>query len=169
MTMDRLRLCTTLLAVALCGGAAAQQPAAQPAPAGGQPAMEQLTPEQQAALARQDADMTRAALQVMQLVDANRIGEVWDGASEAMKRMVTRDDFIRQVTIDRNRLGAVASRSDAHVSRSLFPAGQQVPEGLYINVRSATKFANHPEPVRELVSFRLDEDRVWRVSGYSLR
>lgn len=113
--------------------------------------------------------MTRAALQVMQLVDANRIGEVWDGASEAMKRMVTRDDFIRQVTIDRNRLGAVASRSDAHVSRSLFPAGQQVPEGLYINVRSATKFANHPEPVRELVSFRLDEDRVWRVSGYSLR
>lgn len=42
--MDRLRLCTTLLAVALCGGAAAQQPAAQPAPAGGQPAMEQLTP-----------------------------------------------------------------------------------------------------------------------------
>ena len=55
------------------------------------------------------------------------------------------------------------------VTRSLFEPGQQVPQGLYINVRSATKFANHAEPVRELVSFRLDEDRVWRVSGYSLR
>ena len=28
---------------------------------------------------------------------------------------------------------------------------------------------NMPKPVRELVSFRLDEDRQWRVSGYSLR
>ena len=55
------------------------------------------------------------------------------------------------------------------VSRSLFRAGQQVPEGLYINVRSATTFASNAQPVRELVSFRLDEDRVWRVSGYSLR
>ena len=34
---------------------------------------------------------------------------------------------------------------------------------------SATRFANSAEPVRELISFRLDEDRVWRVSGYSLR
>ena len=171
--MDRRRLIPTIAGLMLCTGALAQQPAApQPAaaaPAAAQPAIEQLTPEQRAALARQDADMTRAALQVLQLVDANRTGEVWDGASEAMKRMVPRDEFIRQVTIDRNRLGAVASRSAPEVTRSLFRPGQQVPEGLYINVRSATTFAGNGEPVRELVSFRLDEDRVWRVSGYSLR
>jgi len=167
--VNRLRLCWTLVALALCGGALAQQPAPAPQQAAGQPAMEQLTAEQRAALARQDADMTQAALQVMQLVDGNRIGEVWDGASAAMKQSVARDEFIKQVTIDRNRLGAVSSRADPQVSRSLFPAGQQVPEGLYINVRSATTFSNQPRPVRELVSFRLDEDRVWRVSGYSLR
>ncbi|WP_298575001.1 DUF4019 domain-containing protein [uncultured Luteimonas sp.] len=172
--MNRLRLSSTLAALILCGSALAQQPAPQPAPAAQpaatqQPAMEQLTPEQRAALAKQDADMTQAALQVLQLVDGNRIGEVWDGASAAMKRMVPRDEFIKQVTIDRNRLGAVASRGTPEVSRSLFRAGQQVPEGLYINVRSATTFASNPQPVRELVSFRLDEDRVWRVSGYSLR
>lgn len=167
--MDRTRLCTALVALALCGAASAQQTTAAPAPAAGQPAMDQLTPEQREALARQDADMARAALQVMQLVDADRIGEVWDGASAAMKQAVTREDFIRQVGADRGRLGPVVSRGDAQVSRSLFQAGQPVPEGLYINVRSATRFANHPEPVRELVSFRLDEDRVWRVSGYSVR
>jgi uncharacterized protein DUF4019 len=33
----------------------------------------------------------------------------------------------------------------------------------------ATKFANAPQPVRELVSFHLDNDKTWRVSGYSLR
>ena len=175
--MNRLRLCSTLAALALCSAAFAQQPAPQPRPAAQpaqqaqaqQPQMEQLTPEQRAALAKQDADMGQAALQVMQLVDANRIGEVWDGASATMKQAVTRDEFIKQVTIDRNRLGAASTRANPQVSRSLFRAGQQVPEGLYINVRSATKFANQAQPVRELVSFRLDEDRVWRVSGYSLR
>jgi len=171
--MDRRRLIPTIAGLMLCASAFAQQPASQPpagaTPATAQPAIDQLTPEQRAALAKQDADMTQAALQVLQMVDANRIGEVWDGASAAMKQMVPRDEFIRQVTIDRNRLGAVASRATPEVSRSLFRAGQQVPEGLYINVRSATNFANNGEPVRELVSFRLDEDRVWRVSGYSLR
>lgn len=169
--MDRLRPASLLLALALCGSVSAQQPAAgpAPAPAADAPAMEQLTPEQREALARQDAEMTGAALRVMQLVDGNRIGEIWDGASAAMKQAVTRDEFVRQVTIDRNRLGAVSSRASPEVSRSLFPAGQPVPEGLYINVRSATTFAGQAQPVRELVSFRLDEDRVWRVSGYSLR
>ncbi|MGY1409034.1 DUF4019 domain-containing protein [Luteimonas sp. A611] len=172
--MNRLRLFSTIAALALCGSALAQQPVPQPAPAAQpaaaqQPAMEQLTPEQRAALAKQDADMTQAALQVLQMVDGNRVGEVWDGASAAMKQMVSRDEFIKQVTIDRNRLGAVSSRGTPEVSRSLFRAGQQVPEGLYINVRSATTFASNAQPVRELVSFRLDEDRVWRVSGYSLR
>ena len=166
--MDRLRTGSLLLALALCGGASAQQPAAGPSPAAA-PAMEQLTPEQREALARQDAEMAEAALRVMQLVDGNRIGEIWDGASPAMKQTVTRDEFVRQVTIDRNRLGEVASRASPQVSRSLFRPGQPVPEGLYINVRSATTFANQAQPVRELVSFRLDEDRVWRVSGYSLR
>jgi len=168
--MNRLRLFSTIAALALCGNALAQQPApAGPPAAAQQPAMEQLTAEQRAALAKQDADMTQAALQVLQLVDGNRIGEVWDGASAAMKQMVPRDEFIKQVTIDRNRLGAVSSRGTPEVSRSLFRAGQQVPEGLYINVRSSTRFASSAQPVRELVSFRLDEDRVWRVSGYSLR
>jgi glucose/arabinose dehydrogenase len=174
--MNRLRLLSTLAGLALCAGAGAQQPAPQAAPAPraqaaqpAQPAMEQLTPEQRAALAKQDADMARAAQQVLQLVDGNRIGEVWDGASAAMKGVVSRDEFIKQVTIDRNRLGTVASRAQPSVTRSLFTAGQQVPQGLYINVRSDTRFARQAAPVRELVSFRLDEDKVWRVSGYSLR
>jgi hypothetical protein len=161
--------------LACIGTASAQQaqpsqPASRPqAQAATRPAQPKLTPQQQAQLAKQNADMTQAALRVMQMVDANRIGEVWDGASPAMKRMVTRDDFVKQVTIDRNRLGKPATRGKAGVSRSQFPAGAKVPQGLYLNVAVPTKFANAPQPVRELVSFRLDEDKTWRVSGYSLR
>jgi hypothetical protein len=146
----------------------APRPQAQQQPAA-RPAQQQLTPQQQAQLAKQNADMTQAALRVMQMVDANRIGEIWDGASPTMKRLVTRDDFVKQITIDRNRLGKVATRGKSVVSRAQYPAGAQVPQGLYLNVATPTKFANSQQPVRELVSFRLENDKTWRVSGYSLR
>ncbi|NZA26430.1 DUF4019 domain-containing protein [Luteimonas sp. SJ-92] len=164
------------LAVALTvciGGAAAQQPQqAQQQQAQQQQQQQptqQLTPEQQQQLQRQDAEMTRAAQQIVQMIDANRTGEVWEMATEEVKRMVPRDSFVQQITTDRARLGAPGSRGNAVVSRSQFQAGGEVPEGLYINVAFPTTFANNAEPVRELVSFRLDEDKVWRVSGYSLR
>ena len=169
----RLLLSAALLA--FVGTASAQQPQARPSqPAAqqarpAQQAQQQLTPQQQAQLAKQNADMSRAALQVMQMVDANRIGEVWDSASAIMKRMVTRDEFVKQVTIDRNRLGTAGTRGKPAVSRSQFPAGASVPQGLYLNVAVPTTFSKSNTPVRELVSFRLDEDRTWRVSGYSLR
>ncbi|MDN5782245.1 MAG: DUF4019 domain-containing protein [Luteimonas sp.] len=157
--------------MACIGTASAQQ--AQPSqPAQQQaarPAQQTLTPQQQAQLAKQNADMSKAALQVMQMVDANQVGQVWDTASGTMKRLVTRDDFVKQITIDRNKLGKVSARGNPSVSRSQFPAGAEVPEGFYLNVAVPTTFANSQTPVRELVSFRLDEDKTWRVSGYSLR
>jgi len=181
MTSRHFILATALLAAST--GAAAQQtapvrvasptPATQQQPAARSAAQnsqqQQLTPQQQAALAQQDAEMTKAAQQVMQMVDGNRTGEIWDGASAAMKRAVTRDEFIKQINTDRNRLGAPAGRGQSNISRAQYPAGAQVPQGLYINVATPTKFANTAQQVRELVSFRLDEDKTWRVSGYSLR
>lgn len=128
-----------------------------------------LTSEQQAQLARQDAEVTRAAGQVMQWVDAGRIGEVWDGASDAIKRVVSREAFVSGIAADRARLGAVSGRARPVVTRARMPAGAEVPEGLYLSVAMATTFVGQPQPIRELVSFRLDEDRTLRVSGYTLR
>lgn len=129
----------------------------------------QLTPQQREALARQDAEMTQAARQVMQMVDTGRIGEAWEGASPAMQRSVGRDEFIKQVGLDRGKLGKPVERGPSTVTRAQFPAGGQIPQGLYVNVITMTRFANRPQPIRELVSFRLDEDKTWRVSGYSVR
>src|SRR3546814_2853036 len=83
--------------------------------------------------------------------------------------LVPRDHFVKQITIDRNKLGGMSSRGNPAVSRSQFPAGAQVTDGFYLNVAVPTTFAVSEQPVRELVSCRLDEDKVWRVSGYSLR
>ncbi len=134
--------------------------AAEPAP---------LSRQERARLAVQDAEITAAARQVMALVDAGRIDEVWEGASPAMKRIVPRGEFVQELRLDRRRLGAVVSRGTPVVGRERYAAGGRVPQGEYRNVAMPTRFAGAAQPVRELVSFRLDEDRVWRVSGYSVR
>ncbi len=165
---------TALLAVSSATGA--QQPAASPrqsalpriTPAAA-PADQTMSSAQEAQLRKQDAELIAAARQVMALVDEGRIGEVWDGASSAMKRAVPRAEFVAQVASDRRRVGSPNDREDSAVTRTRYPAGQRVPQGVYANIATPTTFANAPQPVRELVSFRLDEDRTWRVSGYSLR
>ncbi|MFC0155540.1 DUF4019 domain-containing protein [Xanthomonas dyei] len=157
----------------------AQQPqpsraaTAQPAPAAQKPAAGQPAPAlsaaQQAQVAKQDVEMTQAALRVAQMVDANKAASLWDGASSVAKTAVKRDAFVAQLAGERTRLGAMVGRGQGSVTRVKYGPGAQVPEGLYVNVSFPTRFANAPQPVRELVSFRLDEDKTWRVAGYSLR
>lgn len=113
--------------------------------------------------------MGAAALKAAQLVDANRAGELWDGASAVARRAVPKAAFVSQLTTERARLGALAGRGQPTITRVKYSAGAAVPEGLYINVSFPTRFANSAQPVRELVSFRFDEDQVWRLAGYSLR
>ena len=144
----------------------ARAPLLQPQPPVKQ---QQLTPEQQAQVTRQNAQMGKAAAQVIQLVDQNRTAEVWEGASVVAKSVVSKDNFVRQVSSDRQKLGAPSERKQVGVTRAAYAAGGQVPAGNYINVVYATRFASTPKPVRELVSFHLDNDKTWRVSGYSLR
>lgn len=167
-------LCMLIPFVALAQAPAAQAPAgaapARPATTAAAPqGTPQLTPAQQAQVARQDAEMTAAALRTAQLVDAGRSGEVWDGASAIARKAVTRPAFITQLQADRTRLGTLVGRGQPSVTRVRYAAGAAVPEGLYVSVSFPTRFASSAQPVRELVSFRLDEDQVWRVAGYSLR
>lgn len=150
----------------LMAGAAGSSLAQQPATA---PAQSAPTPAQQAQLARQDAEMSQAALKVAQMVDAGQLGPLWDGASAVARKAVAREAFVKQVGEERARLGAVVGRGQASVSRVQYGPGAQVPAGLYINVSFPSRFAGAPQPVRELVSFRLDEDQTWRLSGYNLR
>lgn len=150
---------TALLAQTKPAAAPAQAPTA---------AAQKLTPEQEAAIQKQNSAMTQAALQVAQMVDAGKVGEVWDGASPVAQQVVTRDAFVKSVEADRKKVGKLTERKLAGITRSESKGGA-TPAGLYINVNFATKFANEKQPIRELISFHLDQDQKWRVSGYTLR
>jgi len=125
--------------------------------------------EYEAGLERQDEQMRQAGWQVMHMMDFGQMGEIWDAASEVMKRLVTRDQFVRQITAERMRLGAVVERARPEITRSASDGHDATPAGLYLNVMSTTRFAHETKPVKELVSFRYDEDQTWRVTGYSLQ
>ncbi|WMJ68456.1 DUF4019 domain-containing protein [Stenotrophomonas sp. 24(2023)] len=141
---------------------------ARPAPTAA-PAHPALPPAQQAQVQKQDAEMSAAGLRVAQMVDGHRAAELWEGASAVAKKAVNKAAFIGQLDTDRGRLGALVGRGEPSVTRVKYGAGAAVPEGLYINVSFPTRFANSAQPVRELVSFRFDEDKVWRLAGYSVR
>ncbi|ACB93476.1 hypothetical protein XfasM23_2078 [Xylella fastidiosa M23] len=128
-----------------------------------------LTPAQQAQLDKQNAMMNQVALKVAQLVDAGQIAKIWDGASMVAKQAVRRDAFIEQIRVERVRLGTVIARGHGVVTRVKYDTSLQLPAGLYFNVSFPVKFANASQPLRELISFRQDEDNIWRLSGYSLR
>lgn len=103
MKTSKFAIASLLLAFA---GATSAQQAIQPARAPAQnpqATQQQLTPDQQAQVARQDAEMTKAAAQVVQLVDQNKAAEVWAGASPVAKGAATLDEFVKQIALDRQK------------------------------------------------------------------
>lgn len=159
----------TLLTALLLGasaGAFAQSPAPA-APAKAQAATV-LTPQQKAQLEKQNVQMAQASLRIAQMVDQNQLGQVWDQSSSVTKQTTKRADFVQSVGGDRTKLGAASERKLQAITRTVSKGGK-VPAGLYVNVSYATRFAKAPKAVRELISFHLDSDKVWRVAGYTLR
>lgn len=141
--------CATVVLWAALGPAAAQQAAAPP---------RDINPD----------TLANAGIQITQLIDGGRAGEVWDGASAVAKRSVDRKTFIDTIDTQRKPLGAASSRRWTSVSRHSTPGSGALPAGTYANVEFETRFADDRAGY-ELVSFRQDEDGTWRLSGYVLK
>ena len=116
------------------------------------------------------SDMVRGGMQVIQMIDQGKAGELWDGATPATRKRVTRVDFTGQVAKSRATLGLPQQRTWVAVNRQVVADPDADTAGQYVSVEYETRFTNKPEgTLRELVSFHLDRDRAWRFSGYVLR
>jgi len=162
--IGRLLVCALLIGAA--GIASAQtQPASTPQT----PAARQLTPEQRAAIQKQNQVLVKYAESIVAMIDNGQSGQVWDQASAVAKKSASRDQFTKATESDRAKLGKMTSRKLEGVTRALSNGKEKLPEGLYVNVNFATRFSNEAKPIRELVSFHLDSDKKWRLSGYTVR
>lgn len=108
-----------------------------------------------------------AALRVATAVDAGQAAKLWDEASVVTKKSLTRDAFVAGISKSRQPLGKTPNRSWLSVRRQSGD-GNALPPGLYASTEFLAEFAGKP-PVRELVSFRLDEDGNWRFAGYAVQ
>jgi hypothetical protein len=149
--MKKLAIVVLLLA---SGVAAAQQPPATPPAAAAQPAPGAIEPNA----------IRDAAQRVAMAMDAGQAAKLWDEASAITRKSVTRDAFIAGISKSRQPLGKATGRNWVSVRRQAGD-GQALPSGLYASAEFLVEFAGK-RTMRELVSFRLDEDGTWRFSGY---
>ncbi|RTQ31208.1 DUF4019 domain-containing protein [Variovorax gossypii] len=116
------------------------------------------------------SDMVRGGMQAIEMIDQGKAGELWDGAAPATRKRVTRADFLGQVARSRAQIGVPQMRTWVSVNRQVVAAQDGDTAGQYVSIEYETRFASKSDgTVRELVSFHLDQDRVWRFSGYALK
>lgn len=129
-----------------------------------------LGPTAQAAAQLPSDVFIRNAIAIVQGLDAGRAAQIYDAASGTMKRSASKDDFIAVVSAANARTGPIAEREwgrvehlrvtapPADAARPVFPAGN------YITVLLIARSTRGMSRL-EQVSFRLDEDSQWRLSG----
>lgn len=116
------------------------------------------------------SDMVTGALQVLRMIDQGETGDLWDGAAPAARKRIARGDFIAQVAKAREALGTVQQRTWVAVNRQVVTHADAEVAGQYLNVDCESRFTQRPDAVvREMVSFQLGSDRVWRFSGYFIK
>lgn len=111
------------------------------------------------------AALLAAALEFTGMIDDGRAGMLWDAGSVLIKQAVKRDDFLTTIAKARTDIGPLSSRTWRAVQRQYSKGALgQIPAGEYATVNFA--IVADEKPANEAVTFRHDEDGVWRFVGY---
>ena len=105
----------------------------------------------------------RSGIEVwLALLDDGQFGQSWENAAEAVRKTVTKEQWVKVLSEHRPPLGKLVSRTlkDTHASTSLPGA----PSGQYVTVQYDSTFAQKKGV--ETVTAMLDASGQWRVSGY---
>jgi hypothetical protein len=105
---------------------------------------------------------------VFQQFDSGRYVEAWQDAAPFVKAKMPQDQFASTMSQSRRMLGAVTRRGWSSVTRIQYVGVAGVPDGLYANVDSTSTLADG-RTAFELVSFQLEADGRWRLTGYTPR
>ncbi|WP_244104565.1 DUF4019 domain-containing protein [Burkholderia ambifaria] len=96
------------------------------------------------------------------LRDAGQYGAVWADSAAFVKARIKQDQFAADMQRARQSVGTVRHRGWAQVTRIRYTNAPATPDGLYANVDYATTLTT----VYEKLSFRLDDDGRWHLTGY---
>ncbi|ALN61276.1 peptidase [Lysobacter antibioticus] len=113
------------------------------------------------------AQLRDAAMRVAAAMDEGKIAEMWANASKSMQAKFKKKDFVKQVGEMRKKLGPAAGRSWIVIHREISTGGN-LPAGQYASVEFELALSGSAA-VKEVVSFTLDADGMWRLVGYTIR
>ncbi|KWZ31866.1 DUF4019 domain-containing protein [Burkholderia anthina] len=102
---------------------------------------------------------------VFKQLDSGLYGAVWTDAAPFLKARIKQDQFTAQMQQARQSVGAVSHRGWAQVTRIRYEHASGMPDGLYANVDYATTLASGATMFEKL-SFRLEPDGRWHLTGY---
>ncbi|WP_322084311.1 DUF4019 domain-containing protein [Burkholderia sp. BCC1972] len=102
---------------------------------------------------------------VFKQLDAGQYGAVWTDAAAFVKARIKQDQFAADMQHARQSVGAVSHRGWAQVTRIRYERTPGMPDGLYANVDYATTLTSG-STVFEKLSFRLEDDGRWHLTGY---
>ena len=107
-----------------------------------------------------------AAENWLALVDAEDYAASWQDAASYFKQAVSEDQWTQSMTAYREPLGNVLSRTPASQTYTATLPG--APDGEYVVIQFRTSFEQKAAGI-ETVTSMLDNDGVWRVSGYYIK
>jgi uncharacterized membrane protein len=100
------------------------------------------------------------------LIDDGDYGASWEEAADIFKNAATKEQWENMAKTVRQPLGKVVSRQVmSKIPTRTVPGG---PDGEYVIIQFKTSFENKADAI-ETVTPMLDEDVVWRVTGYYIK
>ena len=107
-----------------------------------------------------------AAEKWLAIVDSEKYAESWKETAELFKKAVEPNQWTQTMESGRKPLGKLITRKlKTKVYKSSLPGA---PHGEYVVIQFETSFENKKVAV-ETVTPMMDEDGVWRVSGYYIK
>lgn len=110
-------------------------------------------------------ELLRAADYAIQQIDAGHYETVYADAAPFVKARYDAQRFANDTRLSRQAVGAIKSRGWAAVTRIVYKGAKDIPDGLYANVDYATTQSSD-KVVFEKLSFRLETDGRWHLTGY---
>ncbi|RQR27939.1 DUF4019 domain-containing protein [Burkholderia sp. Bp9143] len=109
--------------------------------------------------------LLRDADTVFKQLDAGQFGAVWTDSAAFVKARIKQDQFAADMQRARQSVGMVSHRGWAQITRIRYKNAAAMPDGLYANLDYATTLTTGAT-VFEKLSFRLEDDGLWHLTGY---
>ena len=102
----------------------------------------------------------------LSMVDKGKYSESWQNTSSYFKNAVDKNQWEKSLNSVRKPLGEVLSRKA--ISQYYTKTLPGAPDGKYVVIQYETSFTNKASAI-ETVTPCLEEDGIWRVSGYYIK